>query len=134
MLNEAHRSKYAQRVSFEEEFGSSIDPNMYEDMNTLEWEFTGTIDFQLTTPSTQHLSKGQAPKLRDSSPSPDELDDGLIQEYLSELDEMAQWKARESAMVVPPGLIGIDTGDPDDVERAFFASTFPPSANFVCAQ
>ncbi|KAF8495029.1 hypothetical protein JB92DRAFT_3147043 [Gautieria morchelliformis] len=116
MLNEAHRSHYAQRVSFEAEFGSSIDPNMYEDMNTLEWEFTG-----------------KAPKFRNPSPTPDELEDALIQEYLSELDEMEQWEARQSSMVVPPGVIGIDTDDPGDLERAFTAtSTFtnelqPPS-------
>ena len=45
MLNEAHRSQYAKRVLFEREFGSSIDPNMYEDMDALEWEFTGRREF-----------------------------------------------------------------------------------------
>ena len=30
VLNEAYRARYAKRVSFEREFGSSMDPNMYK--------------------------------------------------------------------------------------------------------
>jgi len=41
MLNEERRAQYTKRVSFERDFGSSIDPDMYENMDTLEQELTG---------------------------------------------------------------------------------------------
>ena len=52
-------------------------------------------------------SKGQDLLLPD-----DELDDALIQEYLSELEEMeweeARQETQQSTLAVPTGIIGID--------------------------
>ncbi|KIJ42415.1 hypothetical protein M422DRAFT_48254 [Sphaerobolus stellatus SS14] len=46
MMNEIRRKKHSERVSFEQEFGSSIDPNMYDDMAELEQELTGKVTYR----------------------------------------------------------------------------------------
>ncbi|KAF8590733.1 hypothetical protein K439DRAFT_1627473 [Ramaria rubella] len=103
MMNETRRSQYAKRLSFEQEFGSSIDPAMYEDMNTLEWELTG-----------------QASALHAPSPPMDDLDDALIQEYLAELEEI-EFQKDQQKMYEKTDLIDIDTEDPSALEREFAA-------------
>lgn len=100
---------------------------MYDDMDTLEWEFTGRshiLLLQLCQKIILYILTGHGSKERNLSPPPDELDDALIQEYLSELEEMERWEARQSAMAVPTGAIDIDSEEPSDLERAFAARVF----------
>ena len=121
MLNETHRAQHATRVSFEREFGSSIDPNMYEDMNALEKEYTGTVissHFGIAVMAFHICAVGQTSTKRDPSPPFEELDDALIQEYLEELEDEERREARQSKMAVSPDAIDIDTEDPNDLERA----------------
>ncbi|GJJ10221.1 hypothetical protein Clacol_004447 [Clathrus columnatus] len=100
MMNEMRRSKHSRNLSFELEFGSSIDPNMYEDMDALEEEFTGRIS-----------------NTREPSPPPDlAYDDDVIEEYLAELEESELQAMQER---VTCGMIDINTEDPAELERQF---------------
>lgn len=55
-MNEERRAQYAKRVSFQREFGSSIDPDMYENMDALEWELTGMPTCMLAWSSIRYYS------------------------------------------------------------------------------
>lgn len=68
---------------------------------------------------------GRAPNLRSPSPPSEELDDALIQEYLSELEEMERREAQQSGMVASTGAIDVDASDPSNSERAFAQGRFP---------
>ncbi|KAF8526614.1 hypothetical protein BU17DRAFT_82746 [Hysterangium stoloniferum] len=110
MLNEIRRSQHAKRVSFERDFGSSIDPDMYEDMETLELDLTG-----------------QSSNVRAPSPPLDLDDYDLIQEYLAELGE-PEWEAMQERISNDVNnVIDIDGEDPKELEREFTADPEHPS-------
>lgn len=102
MLNEIRQSRHAMNVSFEREFGSSIDPSMYEDMNALEEGFTGN---QSKMVSEEEISLTDA-----------EYEDAVIAEYLAELEESELQAIQER---VAYGMVDLDTEDPSDLEKQF---------------